>query len=70
MLAEVAQLRATQATEEKREQSSTLDAVKQYLRIASGPYADYKKMDEVLFSLGRLLRDAKKDEAARSYWKR
>jgi TolA-binding protein len=62
-------LKAQQADELKLEEKATLEAVKRYLEVAND-HLDYKKMDEVLFDLGRLLREAKKDEAARGFWKR
>jgi tetratricopeptide (TPR) repeat protein len=65
-----AELRNTQAAEEKQEKEATRAAVKRYLEVANGSYADYKKMDEVLYDLGRLLREVERPDAARTFWKR
>jgi len=70
--AEAARLAAEQADEERLERASLLAAVKQYLAVADHPdqYPQYQRMDEVLFNLGHLLMQVKKEEAARNYYKR
>jgi tetratricopeptide (TPR) repeat protein len=67
---EAAELRATQTAEGGKERAATVAAVKVYLEVANGPYEDYPKMDEVLFDLGRLLREQERADAARGFWKR
>ncbi len=65
-------LKSDQQKYQKAEHDWLLGAVKQYIAVADHPekYASYKKMDEVLFYLAYLLTQVKKEEAARTYFKR
>jgi TolA-binding protein len=67
---DAAPLRRQQQEEETREQLARKHALERYLDVVNGPFASYPKMDEALFSTAQLLREAKKDEAARTFFKR
>jgi tetratricopeptide (TPR) repeat protein len=64
-------LKAQQQDYEKREKQWLLEAVKKYIEVANGPkYQSYAKMDQVLFYLAYLLTQVKKEEQARTFFKR
>ncbi len=69
--AKAAQLDAQQKDYEKREKTWLLEAVKKYIEVANGPkFQNYQKMDQVLFYLAYLLTQVKKEEQARTFFKR
>lgn len=70
-VAEATRLKAIQADYEKKEKTWLLAAVQKYLAVANGPkFQTYKKMDQVLFYLAYLLTQVKKEEQARTFFKR
>ncbi len=68
---EVANLKTKQADYQNKEKQWTIHAVQQFIFVADNPkFANYKRMDEVLFSLAYLLTEVKKEDAALRYFKR
>jgi tetratricopeptide (TPR) repeat protein len=65
-------LQNEQADLQARAEKSLLEAARRYIEVADHPadYAQYERMDELLFTLAYLLTEAKRDDAARIYYKR
>ncbi|MCK5799924.1 MAG: tetratricopeptide repeat protein, partial [Deltaproteobacteria bacterium] len=64
-------LKRRQAAYEKYEKQWMLGAIKLYLKIATRPqYAKYKRMDEVLFNVADMLKQAKRHDKARIFFRK
>src|ERR1041385_867702 len=68
---EKSRMKNEQAGYEREEKRWLLEAAKTYILVASNPkFASYPKMDEVLFYLGYMLQQVKRNEDARVFFLR
>src|SRR5262245_5527318 len=68
---EKSRLKSEQAGYEREEKRWLLEAAKTYILVASNPrFASYPKMDEVLFYLGYMLQQVKRNDDARVFFLR